>query len=195
MNTRGMTYLAGLFAILTGFFLLAGCSGNKNAKPAIEMGEQTTITATVEAIDYDTREVTIKGPQGGTVTLKVGEDAHNFNNIEVGDLVDIQYRTSVAIELREATGAEPFGSTEQKVVRAPGGQKPQGVISDTINVRAIVEKIDYKTRMVNLKGPNGNIITVQALDNVENFKNIKPGDEVLATYTEAMAYSVRPAKK
>ena len=77
--------------------------------------------------------------------------------------------------------------------RASEGQKPEGVASNVINVRARVEDIDYENRTVDLKGPRGNVITVEVDESVQNFKNIKKGDEVSAKYTEAVAISVRPA--
>ncbi len=62
-----------------------------------------------------------------------------------------------------------------------------------IDVTAKVEKIDNENRMLDLRGPGGNIIQVEADENVKNFENIKPGDNVAAKYIEAMAISVRPA--
>jgi len=53
--------------------------------------------------------------------------------------------------------------------------------------------IDYAARTVDLLGPNGNTISIKVDERIENFKNIKTGDEVLARYTEAMAISVHPS--
>jgi hypothetical protein len=42
-----------------------------SGKPGVVRVETATITATVEAIDYDKRTVDLKGPRGNVVTLKV----------------------------------------------------------------------------------------------------------------------------
>jgi len=171
----------------------ASCS-HKAEKPARAMGEAISVTATVEEINYDSRIVTIKGPQGRSVTLKVSDDAYNFNHVKAGDLVDIVYSTSVVILLEEADdGAVPSHVKQAGMIRAPEGQKPEGVMVDVMDVTAIVEDIDYENRIVDLKGTYGNIISVEVDEKVENFKNIKKGDLVKARYTEAMAISVRSA--
>jgi hypothetical protein len=47
-------------------------------KPGVVMTESVTVTATIEAIDYDKRTVTLKGEDGKTVTLSVDESVKNF---------------------------------------------------------------------------------------------------------------------
>lgn len=63
-----------------------------------------------------------------------------------------------------------------------------GMISRT----AIVEAVDMKTRMVTLKGPNGNSFEIYAGKEIINLPQVEVGDEVVVTYTEALA--VRMAK-
>lgn len=192
-----------ILAAIVCFILISGCKclrgdnascALKAEKPARAMGEELSVTATVTAIDYDSRDVTIRGPQGRSVTLNVSDDAYNFNQVEVGDLVDIVYSTSVVIQLEAADDSAVPSHIKQKVmIRAPEGQKPEGVMIDVLDVTAIVEDIDYENRTVDLKGTYGNIISVEVDEKVKNFKNIKKGDVVRARYTEAVAISVRPA--
>ncbi len=164
-------------------------------KPARGMAEAVSVTSTVTAIDYDARNVTLEGPQRNSVTLHVSDDAYNFNQVKTGDLVDITYFESVAIQLTAGDLEEtPSASTEKGMIRAPEGQKPEGVIYDVLTVKAVVEDIDYENRTVSLKGTSGNIVTVKVDDRVKNFNNVKKGDMVNAQYTEAMAISVRPAE-
>ena len=185
-----------LSILLFGMAVSACCHlKNDCSKPAMDLSEELALTATVEAIDYDTRHVTLKGPNGNLVTLYVDEDAYNFKEVEVGDLVDIHYHASVAINLEKGSGQTPSVLTGEASTRAPEGQKPQGAVYNVITVRAIVEGIDYENRTVDLKGPRGNVVTVEVDERVKNFKNIKKGDEVTAQYTEAVAIAVRPADK
>ena len=198
--------LAVLFVILT----VAGCAGNMtkdpaeppaesvspNQNPSIParvMGEVRSVTATVAEIDYETRHATLKMPDGTMVPVAVSEDAYNFDQVKVGDLIDISYTQSVAIKLEKESGGGAGVSTSSGIERAPKGQKPQGTIYNALDVRAKVVAVDYKTRTVNLSGPDGNVFPVVADKNVQNFEGIKIGDTVLVRYTEAVAISVRPA--
>ena len=65
------------------------------------------------------------------------------------------------------------------------------VVSDKIAVKATVVAIDEATRMVDLKGPQGNIVHVYADEAVTRFPNLKVGDIVNATYYESVAYDIK----
>lgn len=56
---------------------------------------------------------------------------------------------------------------------------------------ATVESIDQKTRMVTLRGSDGRTTTFRAGDEVRNLAQVKAGDQVVATYYEAIAAEVR----
>jgi hypothetical protein len=159
------------------------------------MEQVSSVTATVTAIDYDTRKAVLKLPDGSARTVAVSEDAYNFDQVNVGDLVDITYAESIAVVLEKDTGQEPAVNRSGGMERAPKGQKPDGIIYETTDIRAKVVGINFETRTVDLMGPNGNIVSVAVDKRVEHFENIKKGDEVLASYTEAVAISVRPANK
>ncbi len=58
------------------------------------------IVATVEAIDYKARTVTLKGPEGNSRTLKVGPDAKRFDNVKKGDEVYVSYTETTAISVQ-----------------------------------------------------------------------------------------------
>src|SRR5262249_49502350 len=52
-----------------------------------EQSKLVTATATVEAIDQKTREVTLKGPLGDTVTFVADKSIKRLNEVKVGDTV------------------------------------------------------------------------------------------------------------
>jgi hypothetical protein len=62
--------------------------------------------------------------------------------------------------------------------------------SREVTTVAIVESVDADKRIVTLKGPHGNTITVRADERIRNLSQIKPGDRVTITYSEAMAVQV-----
>lgn len=58
------------------------------------------IVATVDAIDYKARTVTLRGPEGNTRTLKVGPEAKRFDNVKKGDEVFVSYTETTAISVQ-----------------------------------------------------------------------------------------------
>jgi len=158
--------------------------------PGVMVADAVKVTATVQAIDYAQRTVTLKGPEGNTVTLKVGEAARNFDQVKVGDQVVAEYFESVALYVKKP-GGQPGAGEATMVKMAPRGAKPEGVMVNTTELTATVEAIDYAKRTVTLKGPEGNTVTLKVDQSAKNFKNVKKGDQVVARITEAMAISVQ----
>lgn len=60
-----------------------------------------------------------------------------------------------------------------------------------VTVTASIEAIDKATRVVTLKGPKGNSIDVKTSDQMEGFGRLKVGDQVSATYFEAIVLEMR----
>jgi hypothetical protein len=191
MKSKVQSFVFAVSCVLALSFLILGC-GMTHPKPQFETGEKISTTATVEAIDYQSRVVTLKGPQGNLVNISVNDEAYNFNQVVVGDLVDITYSRSVAVYLQKTTG-ETSEVSGRGLVRAPKGQKPDDTISNSIEIKAKVENIDYANRIVDIRGPHGKLIQVEVDETVKNFDNIQKGDDVVVRYIEAVAISVHPA--
>jgi hypothetical protein len=155
----------------------------------------TKITATVVAIDKTTREVTLKGPKGGTMTVEAGPEVRNFDQIKVGDHVVAQYAQALSLELmkKDAKGA-PQVKEKQEAVRAKPGEQPGAAVGRQVTAIATVVAVDEKKKVISLRGPKGNVVDLQ-VQNPDHFKVVKKGDKVEAVYTEAVAISVEPAPK
>jgi hypothetical protein len=68
--------------------------------------------------------------------------------------------------------------------------KGEGVIGST-KVTATVTKIDQKTREVSVRTDAGKDVTFVADPAIKNLPQVKVGDVITATYTEALAYEVK----
>jgi len=104
--------------------------------------------------------------------------------------VEVEYYESVALFARLPDG-EPASEVKVSAARTPLGEKPGGGVAETITMKATVEAIDYDTRMVVLRGPEGNTLTTKVDDRVKRFNDVKLGDEIVVQYTRAFAISVR----
>ena len=157
------------------------------------VAQTVKLTATITAIDKATRDVTLKGPQGNEVTVTVGPEVKNFANMHVGDQVDAQYVEAVTLELKKG-GGQKVARTEQAGVKgAKPGEQPAGVAGRQVTIVADVIAVDPAKQSVTLRGPQRTVsLTVS---DPEQFKRIAVGDQVEATYTQALALAVEPAAK
>ncbi len=80
------------------------------------------------------------------------------------------------------------------VAQSQAPPKGETVVA-SLTVTATVTKIDQKTREVTLKAADGKTYSFVAGEAVQNLAQVKKGDEVTATYVEAVAYEVRKGGK
>ena len=159
----------------------------------VAAADAVQIQGKVKSIDKQNRSVVVVGPQGNEVSLNLGPQARNFDQIKVGDLVTLTYVQALALELRKSVNGGKLGQpivTEQAVRAAPGN-KPAGAVERTVNLTANVIKVDQKTQMVTLKGPN-RTVELKVKDPAM-LQKVKVGDQVDATFTEAIAIEVTAA--
>ena len=150
-----------------------------------------TITASVEAIDPAARTVTLKGPRGNVVTLPVSEKAKNFDKVKVGDMVVVRSLEALSLELKKGgTGIRERSEREGSATAQPG-QQPAAGAARQVTVVADVMAVDEKRQTVTLRGPK-QTVDLKVKD-PKQLKLVKVGDQVEATYTEALAVSVDPA--
>jgi len=162
--------------------------GSARATAAAEMSAQ------VVAVDKKTRTLSLKGPKGKVVDIVAGDDVKNFEQIKVGDFLMVRYLQSLALELQKTkSGASGISATET-AVKADPGQRPAVAGAREVSAIAKVTAVDPKAKTISLQGPRGNVVSLD-VQNPDQFKVVKVGDEVLVTYTEAVAVSVEPAKK
>jgi Cu/Ag efflux protein CusF len=76
-----------------------------------------------------------------------------------------------------------------------GMQKPSGREEDVSEGRLVVSAVDRQQRELTLRAPDGEELVVQAGDTIRNFDQLQPGDEVIVTYKEAVAWQVKSASE
>jgi hypothetical protein len=152
------------------------------------------ISAQVVALDKATRTVTLKGPQGNVVDIVAGDEVKNFDQIKLGDFVVARYAQALTLELRKTKVKAGEPTVREEAMRAKPGERPAGAVGREVTAIADVIGVDPKKSTITLKGPRGNVVTLD-VQNPEQFKVVKKGDQVEVTYTEALALSVEPAPK
>jgi hypothetical protein len=168
-------------------------SAVKSEPGKVTMAEAIRVTASVEAIDKAKRLVTLKGPEGNTFVVQAGPEVKNFDQIKVGDLVVARYVEALTLELKPGGGQIRERTERENAVAAKPGQAPGAAAGRQVTVIADVMSLDAAKQTVRLRGPQ-RTVDLKVRD-PNQFKLIKVGDQVEATFTEAVALSVEPAPK
>ena len=110
----------------------------------------------------------------------------HYEQVHVGDTVNVEYVQNLTIEVMENDGSGPGeGVMTANAVNTPD-QAPGGMEMTTSVVKAIVEEINIEANTFKLKMPGGEVRQFEAR-NPENLKRAAVGDLVITTYTEAVA--------
>lgn len=161
-------------------------------KPSMYVSESMTVTAAVEAINHETREVTLRTGDGEFITFIASEEARNLDQVDVGDIVNANYTQSVSIEVVEDDGKGPRVGELGAADRTDKGDMPGAAVINATVVVASVEEINIEANTFKLLGPDGNVNEYTARD-PENLKRASVGDLVVITIAESMAISVEKA--
>jgi hypothetical protein len=189
-----LALLLALAAIAGGERAAAAQSTPSAVKPSprVVVAETTSIEARLDAVDVKTRRMTVTGPHGKTLTLKVGPDVKDLDQVKPGDQLAVRYFEPLALFVRKAT--EPRVAAEGAAVQViPRGKRPVPVAVDTVEFKGTVEAIEYAKRRLTLKGPEGKTRTIKVDPGFNRFDGVKKGDQIVVRYTEATAFSVRKA--
>ncbi|MGE5856505.1 MAG: hypothetical protein ACM34C_08065 [Syntrophaceae bacterium] len=182
-----------MLSLATGVFAQATKGTAPAEQPRVVKERAAVMTAEVVAIDLQKRIVTLKGPKGEVRDIRVGEEAVNLPQVKVGDLVTVKFYESIAVEVIKP-GTVSGAGEKSAIVRAKPGEMPGGMAARQSTVTATITAIDKKEGTLSLKGPEGKMVIVKVED-PKNLDKVKVGDDLMITYTEALAISVEHAKK
>ena len=148
------------------------------------------LTTKIEAIDKTARLVTLKDKDGETETISCGPEVKRFDELKVGDTITLRYYESIAYAIRKP--GQPSGlpaQTGPSVTRGQGS-RPGGTIAQQETATVTVKAIDAKVPSVTVLTGDGRTVSFKVEDK-NNLKDVKVGDKVEVTYTEAVMVSVK----
>ncbi len=145
-------------------------------------------TAKVTGIDTTERVLTLQTGEGQTSSVKVPAEIKGFEQVKVGDTVDVEYYEGIAVSMLPP-GSKP--SMSQRQTKSVGGGNGAAVADET-TVSAEILAVDLGQNIVSFKSPNGTR-TVQVRDpRLQHLLlSLKPGQVVQVTYRQATAASLR----
>lgn len=186
---KNIKYIGVAALLLNAAVVFAAESDPVMDRPSFSASQSVTISAIVEAIDHDTRIVTVRKPDGDTLTFTASDDARNLDQVDVGDVLVAKYIESVSIEVLANDGMEAEMAEATAVARTKEGEMPGLAAMDAKVVTATVEEINVDNNTFKLKGPDG-VVNEYVARNPENLKRAEVGDLVVITITEAVAITV-----
>lgn len=187
---------------------VAGCSDNDRSKPATEAAapvqsapaapailaeEYIEGEATIQSIDRAKRTLTLRNAEGRTGTVEVPPDV-NLERMKPGDEVVIGLFQSLSARVLPP-GSAALGATLATGSTAPG--EPGGrAWGQQVTVVNAVTAVDLVKHTVTLRGADGSSRTIIVKDPEmqQRLSNLKIGDLIELTYSEAVAARLMPKR-
>lgn len=169
-------------------FALTAC-----AQP--DFAENTTTldrTLTVREIDREARSFAVTG-DGQRFNITVSEEVVNFDQIEVGDKLNVTFIESVAV------GMALPGDTGETIsaggaIRAPAGSRPAMVGAEVTSAVMTFVSYDPLRQTAVLQRNDGSILETSVAPEMRAFAAARqPGDRIAIDFTEALAVAITPA--
>ena len=178
MKSKLAVILGGLALVISGT-VAAQTKGEAMVVDAVET------VVTVVDVDQDARVVTFMGPQGRLATFNVPPEAQNLDQVHPGARFKVRYVESVAVAITK--GGAASSSAGRSVSLAPKGDIPGGMVVNVRQIAGVVETIDYGSRVLSVRGPEGNLLVMTAGEAVKGLEQIQTGDRISIEYTESLA--------
>ncbi len=186
-------------SILTLSGLLLGCGQTETAdqaaetqaetqdiKPSVERTSEVTLSAVVEAVDYDARTFTLKDEGGSTQSFEVRNSEVPLESLKKGDNVtmtvyqeELAFVTEPGVELPADVGLTAVGSTAGHIT-----------VTNVKQMTSTVLAIDVENRIATLESEGIPEFTVPIQDDVQNLENVNVGDQVVTYITQVVSVTI-----
>ncbi len=173
--------------------LAPGVGTQELGKSTVVVAELVETTAAVDAVDYAKRTLRLKIPREGILDLKVDREVKHLELVKKGDTVKAAYTEPMAVFMRRA-GTSPSPVESRLVSVVPKGGRPALLLAETVQVAAVVEAVDAKTRKLTLKVAGGRTRVLRVDNGLKHLDGIKKGDAVVIRMIEAIAIKVEKRK-
>lgn len=182
-------WIAGLFTLSTTLVQAAEVIAGVDVAPGqASLAQELTASATVTAIDLETRQVSLKNAEGETFDIVAGEQVANLPNVKVGDKVMLKYLQILDVELLKGTAGIRKRIVEVDGERAGADEKPGGGVGMKVTIYADVIGLDKQQQTVTVRGVD-DTLTIK-INNPEQFNLIAEGDQLKAVQTKAIGIGI-----
>jgi hypothetical protein len=138
--------------------------------------------------DVENRKLKHLRTDGKEITVSIGKEAVNFDQIKVDDMVSATVAKELIVSVNKQNVSTEEGA-DGIVAIAPKGKKPGGIIGETVVVTAKVVEIDQEKRTATIQFKDGETKTIAVRDDIDLSKH-KIGEQVVFQITEMIAIKV-----
>ena len=177
---------------ILGALALVAASQLAQAQQPVTRTNTVKATATIVAIDSTLRIVTLRTANGEEDSLAVAPDVKRFNELKVGDRINITFVESAVVTV-QPPGTAPKPSTVGAGITPGSGKSPSATASAQLTTTVGVKAIDPSVPSITVSTADGRTVT-RKIENKKNLEGIKVGDKLDITYTRAILMSAEPAK-
>jgi Copper binding periplasmic protein CusF len=163
------------------------------AQKPVTQAAAVTETFVIDAIDHTNRLLTLRDEKGEYETLFCGPECQRFDALKVGDKVSFRYYESVVYQIRKPGSTPSTPGVGSGIVRNTDG-RPGATISQQATAVVTINAIDPAAPSVTITTSDGKKMSFKVEDK-KNLQDVKVGDKVEITYTQALAISVTPPGK
>ena len=170
-------------------------SGSTTVETGPGWGVATTTTMTtarILAFDPAARRVDVEFPDGRQQGLLLGPQVRRLGQLKEGDIVSVAFTDALMLSLRKQGSGVVSRSEGRDVRRTPSNAAPGGVAQAETTVVADVVAVDAGAGVITLRGPQRTMNL--RIKDPKQLALVRPGDQVEATYSEAVAVSIEPAR-
>ncbi len=183
MSNRLITFL--------GLLCMAGAT-TLHAQKTVSKANTITATATVEAIDYSSRRVTLKNEKGETDMFVVDPAVKRLDAVKVGDKVKMTYYESLVFQVVKP-GQKSSGAIDEAALTRAKGAVPGASIATQEKRTVTVKAVDPAVPSITVTTDDGRTVS-RRIEDKKNIEGVKAGDKIDITYTQALLTSIETAK-
>jgi len=171
---------------------LVGAAAWTFAQAPVTKTNVVRISATIQAIDATSRTLTLRDEKGNEDVFAVGPGVQRFNELKVGQKVNITYYESIVLQLVKP-GEKGGGTSFEAALNRAKGELPAGTIATQDKATVTVKAVDMAVPSITVVTPDGRTVT-RKIEDKKNLEGIKAGDKIDITFTRAIVTEVANAK-
>ena len=195
-----MKFMVFFFTLLTAMAAPTFASQHESDNGALKAegtrGMVVAIVGEILAIDNETKEVTLQGPEGNQVNVIARKEVVKLADLSVGDRVAAEYLASVHAEVREPTAEElsnPWVVLEEGIVdKVP--ERPAVGVARQIRAVVTIEAKDVEAGFLMIKDSRGKTHTIGGVPRAK-LNTIAIREMAVVVYSEALAIGLQKMPK
>jgi Cu/Ag efflux protein CusF len=188
---QGGDMAASMRMMLAALFCVAGLTLAQAQEP-VTKANMIKISATIQAIDQTTRTVTLRDEKGNEDTFTVGPAVQRFNELKVGQKVNITYYESIVFQLLKP-GEKGGGASIDAALNRAKSALPAGTVAVQDKATVTVKAVDMAVPSITVDTADGRTVT-RKIENKKNLEGVKVGDKIDITFTRALLTEIQNAK-